>query len=131
MPSITGNPALGPIFPYPKTAVPSVTIADNCEVLLYTLFYLTSSRRIFSVNNGLILLILKKLSSICIFPKCTKMYLYKIHAMKLSDCRYLFRLSCTHHRVEFLQDGKIRAECLRLFAIWLAVLSLSCQLNSL
>lgn len=31
-PSITGNPALGPIFPYPKIEVPSVTIADSLEV---------------------------------------------------------------------------------------------------
>lgn len=32
-PSMTGRPALGPILPYPKTAVPSVTIADNLDVL--------------------------------------------------------------------------------------------------
>jgi hypothetical protein len=32
-PSMTGSPALGPIFPYPSTAVPSVTMADKWEVL--------------------------------------------------------------------------------------------------
>jgi len=32
-PSITGNPALGPIFPYPKTEVPSVTIVESLDVL--------------------------------------------------------------------------------------------------
>ena len=32
-PSITGNPAIGPIFPYPRIAVPSVTIALSVLVL--------------------------------------------------------------------------------------------------
>lgn len=32
-PSITGSPATGPIFPNPKIAVPSVTIAETFLVL--------------------------------------------------------------------------------------------------
>lgn len=32
-PSITGNPAVGPILPKPNTAVPSVTIAESLVVL--------------------------------------------------------------------------------------------------
>lgn len=32
-PSITGNPATGPMFPNPKMAVPSVTIAETFLVL--------------------------------------------------------------------------------------------------
>ena len=31
-PSMTGRPALGPISPYPRTAVPSVTMAANLLV---------------------------------------------------------------------------------------------------
>jgi len=33
LPYITGSPALGPMFPYPRTAVPSVTIAESRLVL--------------------------------------------------------------------------------------------------
>ena len=32
-PSITGNPAVGPILPKPNIAVPSVTIAESLDVL--------------------------------------------------------------------------------------------------
>lgn len=34
LPSITGKPALGPIFPRPSIAVPSVTITATLLVLL-------------------------------------------------------------------------------------------------
>lgn len=32
-PSITGSASIGPMFPYPKTEVPSDTIAINVDVL--------------------------------------------------------------------------------------------------
>lgn len=38
-PSMTGNPATGPIFPNPKIAVPSVTIADTFFVFEYGFYY--------------------------------------------------------------------------------------------
>lgn len=38
-PSITGNPATGPILPNPNIAVPSVTIADIFLVFEYGFYY--------------------------------------------------------------------------------------------
>jgi hypothetical protein len=39
LPSITGNPAVGPIFPNPSIAVPSETIAHSFFVLQLTSFF--------------------------------------------------------------------------------------------
>ena len=47
-PSITGNPATGPIFPNPKIAVPSVTIAETFLVFEYGSYYFTSFLNVFS-----------------------------------------------------------------------------------
>ena len=44
-PSITGKPAFGPIFPYPRTAVPSVTIADSRLLLEYGFYSFEYLRR--------------------------------------------------------------------------------------
>jgi len=56
-PSITGSPAEGPMFPNPNTAVPSVTIADNLDVLEYGFFYLEIYLKFFSVKCSLNLFI--------------------------------------------------------------------------
>jgi len=56
-PSITGRPAEGPIFPYPRTAVPSVTIAESLEVLEYGFFYFAISLKLCKVKYFLNLLI--------------------------------------------------------------------------
>ncbi len=42
LPSMTGKPATGPMFPKPKIAVPSVTIVQIFAVFEYTPSYWTS-----------------------------------------------------------------------------------------
>jgi len=49
-PSITGNPAIGPIFPNPRIDVPSVTIVHSFLVLELTFSYCTSFRSILSLK---------------------------------------------------------------------------------
>lgn len=46
-PSITGIPAMGPIFPRPKIAVPSVTIAETFLVFEYGSASFTSFLNVF------------------------------------------------------------------------------------
>jgi hypothetical protein len=59
-PYITGNPATGPIFPNPKIAVPSVTIAEIFFVFEYGFCYCVNFRRDFYEKNGLIKLMSRK-----------------------------------------------------------------------
>ena len=46
-PYITGKPAIGPIFPKPNIAVPSVTIKQTFLVLEYGSFSCTSFLKVF------------------------------------------------------------------------------------
>lgn len=52
LPSMTGNPALGPMFPRPRIDVPSVTIVHNCLVLHGISYCLTSYLKCASVNKS-------------------------------------------------------------------------------
>jgi hypothetical protein len=81
-PSITGSPATGPIFPKPKMAVPSLTIAQTFEVFEGGYCYCTNFLNIFSEKKGFILLISLKFSSMQIFPELAQNYLDKIRGIR-------------------------------------------------
>jgi hypothetical protein len=80
---MTGSPARGPIFPKPKMAVPSVTIAQTFEVFEGGFCYYTNFLKVFSEKYGFILLISLKFNSMQIFPELTQNYLDKIRGIRL------------------------------------------------